>query len=58
MKNLFKLLIISILYVLLYGCKSQSNINKKNNLERTDTTNDLRDEQMQDYDQEIQQQNN
>jgi hypothetical protein len=40
------------------GCKSKSNANKKNLLERKDSTDDVRDEQMSDYEEEMRQQNN
>ena len=58
MKNIFKVLIISILCFCFNGCKSQSNTDKKNKAERTDTTDDLRDEQMDEYEEEMRQQNN
>ena len=57
MKNLFKILIISILCICVYGCKCQKNVVKKEKKERTDNTDDLRDEQMLHYDQEMQQLN-
>jgi hypothetical protein len=58
MKKVFKVLIISVLCVFVYSCKSQSNTTKKNKAERTDTTDDLRDDQMDDYEEEMRQQNN
>ena len=58
MKNIFKVLIISVLCFCFKGCKSQSNIDKKNKLERTDTTDDVRDDQMDEYEEEMRQQNN
>ena len=58
MKIIFKVLIMSVLCLLLGGCKSQSNTDKKNKLERTDTTDDVRDDQMEDYEEEMRQQNN
>jgi hypothetical protein len=56
MKRLFKVLIISILCIYMYGCKSQSNSTKKNKLERSKNTADIIDDQMDDYGQEMQQQ--
>lgn len=57
MKNIyFKALIISILCLLLNSCKSQSNVTKKEKRERTDTTDDIRNEQMDDYEEEMKQQ--
>lgn len=58
MKITFKVFIISILCVFICGCKSQSNIIKKAQSERTDTTDDVRYEQMGDYEEEMRQQNN
>ncbi len=58
MKIIFKVLIISILCLFFKGCKSKSNTDKKDRLERTDTTDDIRDEQMGDYEEEMRQQNN
>jgi uncharacterized membrane protein len=55
MKIVLKLLIIIVLCVLIYSCKSQSNTTKKNKLERSDTTDDIIDDQMEDYRQELQQ---
>ena len=58
MKKLyFKVLIISVLCLFVESCKSKSNTTKKNKLERADNTDDLRDEQMLHYDQEMQQLN-
>lgn len=54
MKNVFfKVLIISILYMILSSCKSQSNLTTKEKQEREDTTEDLRDEQMNDYENDM-----
>jgi hypothetical protein len=58
MKNIFKYLIISILYFVLYSCKSNSTAIRNTNLERTDTTDDVIDSQLDDYQQIMQQQNN
>jgi hypothetical protein len=59
MKNLyFKVLIISVLCLFVEGCKSKSNTTKKTKIERTDTTDDVRDDQMEDYEEEMRQQNN
>ena len=58
MKIIFKVLIISVLCLLFQSCKSKANTNKKNRLERTDTTDDVRDDQMGDYEEEMRQQNN
>lgn len=58
MKNIFKVLIISVLCLFIQGCKSQADTNKKNRLERKDNTDDIRDEQMGDYEEEMRQQNN
>jgi hypothetical protein len=49
----FKVFIISVLCLFLYGCKSQSNAVKKEKAEREDTTEDLRNEQMDDYENDI-----
>lgn len=57
MKKLFyKVLIISILCLFINGCKSQSNVTKKEKRERTDTTDEVRAEQMDDYEEEMKQQ--
>lgn len=59
MRNLyFKVLIISVLCLFVESCKSKSNTTKKNKLERTDTTDDVRNDQMNDYEEEMRQQNN
>jgi hypothetical protein len=58
MNIFYKLLIISVLCLFFQGCKSKSNTNKKNVLERKDSTDDVRDEQMSDYEEEMRQQNN
>ena len=58
MRNLFfKVLIISILCIVLNSCKSKSNVTKKGIKERTDTTEDVRDEQMGDYEEDMKQLN-
>ena len=49
-------MIISILCLLLNSCKSQSNVTKKEKKERTDTTDEVRAEQMDDYEDELKQQ--
>ena len=57
MKKLyFKVLIISVLCLFVNGCKSQSNVTKKEKKERTDTTDDIINEQMDDYEDELKQQ--
>jgi hypothetical protein len=57
MKNVyFKVLIVSLLCLFLDSCKSQSNVTKKEKKERTDTTDDVVDEQMDDYENEMKQQ--
>ncbi|SDY04222.1 hypothetical protein [Flavobacterium degerlachei] len=59
MKKLyFKVLIISVLCLFVGSCKSKSNTTKKTKIERTDTTDDVRDDQMDDYEEEMRQQNN
>jgi PBP1b-binding outer membrane lipoprotein LpoB len=58
MKNVFKVLIISVLCMFLYSCKSNTNTTKEQKAERTDTTDDVRDDQMEDYEEEMRQQNN
>lgn len=58
MKTIFKYLIISILCFVLYSCKSNSTVIRNTNLERTDTTDDVIDSQLEDYQQVMQQQNN
>jgi uncharacterized membrane protein len=58
MKNVFKVLIISVLCMFFYSCKSNTNTTKKQKAERTDTTDDVRDDQMEDYEEEMRQQNN
>lgn len=58
MKIIFKVLIISILCFFFESCKSKYNTTKKDKIEREDTTDDLRDEQMDDYEEEMRQQNN
>jgi uncharacterized alpha/beta hydrolase family protein len=52
-KVFFKVLIISILYLFMNSCKSQSNVTKKEKAEREDTTEDLRNEQMDDYENDL-----
>jgi hypothetical protein len=57
MKNMyFKVLVISVLCLLLNSCKSQSNVIKKEKIEREDTTDDVRNEQMDDYEEDMKQQ--
>jgi hypothetical protein len=58
MKLLFKVLFISVLYGTICGCKANYNKKDKKKLERTDTTDDIRDEQMEDYEMEMMQQRN
>lgn len=58
MKILYKVLIYSVLCFLLIECKSTSDTKKKNKIEREDTTDDVRDDQMNDYEMEMNQQNN
>lgn len=58
MKIVFNMLIISVLCLFIIGCKSSSYSIEKKRLERKDTTDDLRDEQMEDYEEEMRQQNN
>lgn len=58
MKIIFKVLIISLLCLFFKSCKSSSNTKAKDKLERTDTTDDVRDDQMNDYEEEMRQQNN
>ena len=58
MKIIYKILIISVLCFCFEGCKSKSNTTKKERPERTDTTDDLRDEQMNDYEEELRQRGN
>ena len=49
MKILYKVLIISVLCFYIVSCKCSSDTIKKSNNERTDSTDDVVDEQMQDY---------
>lgn len=58
MINIFKLLIISLLCLIVMCCKTKSNTSVKTKLERTNTTDDLRDEQMDEYELEMRDQNN
>ena len=58
MKIIFKVLIISVLCLFIQGCKSKADTSKKNILERKENTDDIRDEQMEDYEEEMRQQNN
>ena len=58
MKIVFNILITSVLCLFIISCKSSSYSIEKNRLERKDTTDDLRDEQMEDYEEEMRQQNN
>jgi hypothetical protein len=55
MKIIYKVLIISVLCLFFESCKSKSNTTKKDKIEREDTTDDLRDEQMNDYEEELRQ---
>ena len=52
MKTISKLLIISILCLFIESCKTSSETTKK---QRTDTTDDVVDEQMQDYEEAMKQ---
>lgn len=52
----FKVLIISVLCLFINSCKSQSRVTKKENIEREDTTDDVRNEQMDDYEEDMKQQ--
>ena len=58
MKIIYKVLIISILCFCFEGCKSTYDTGKKERPERTDTTDDVRDDQMEDYEEEMRQRNN
>jgi hypothetical protein len=58
MKLLFKVLFISVLCFYICGCKANYNKQNKKYLERTDTTDDIREEQMEDYEMEMMQQRN
>jgi hypothetical protein len=58
MKIIFKVLIISILCLFVKGCKSTATTKEKDKLERKDSTDDLRDDQMEEYEEEMRQQNN
>ena len=57
-KFYIKVLIISILCLFVGGCKSKSVTTKKHKLERRLSTDELRDDQMDDYEEEMNQQNN
>lgn len=50
-----KVLIISVLCIFINSCKASSDINNKANKERTDSTDDVVDEQMQDYEEAMRQ---
>lgn len=58
LQNKTKALIIIFLTFTLLQCKSKSHTVKKHKTERTDTTDDLRDEQMDTYQEELRQINN
>ena len=58
MKNIFKVLIISILCLMFQSCKSTASSKNKDKLERKDDTDNVRDDQMDDYEEEMRQQNN
>jgi hypothetical protein len=53
MKTIFKVLIISVLCLLFKSCKSTENTKEKDKLERKDSTDDVRDDQMEDYEEEM-----
>lgn len=55
MKTIYKVLIISVLCIYMVSCKSSSDTIKKSNKERTDNTDDVVDEQMQDYEEAMKQ---
>jgi|26BtaG_2_1085354.scaffolds.fasta_scaffold00362_2 competence protein ComGC len=55
MKIIFKLLIISILTLFVISCKCTSDTTKNHKEARTDTTDDVVDEQMQDYEEAMKQ---
>jgi hypothetical protein len=55
-ENIFKVLIISVLCLLFKSCKS-TEILRKDRKEK-DSTDDVRDDQMEDYEEEMEQQNN
>ena len=55
MKTMSKLLIISILCLFIESCKTSSETTKKHKKQRTDTTDDVVDEQMQDYEEAMKQ---
>jgi len=57
MKNkYFKVLIISILCFIMNSCKSQVSVTKKEKVEREDTTDDVRNEQIDDYENDMKEQ--
>jgi hypothetical protein len=58
MNTIIKVLIISVLCLFIEECKSNLNATNKNKLERKDNTDDVRDDQMRDYEEEMTQQNN
>ncbi len=55
MKTIYKLLIISVLCLFVNSCKCSLDTIKKSNKERTDSTDDVVDEQMQDYEEAMKQ---
>ena len=55
MKIIYNLLIISVLCFYTVSCKCSSDTIKKSNKDRTDTTDDVVDEQMQDYEEAMRQ---
>ena len=55
MKTIYKVLIISALCLNIISCKCSSDTIKKSKKERTDSTDDVVDEQMQDYEEAMRQ---
>ena len=55
MKIIYKILIISVLCLNIISCKCSSDTIKKSKKERTDSTDDVVDEQMQDYEEAMRQ---
>ena len=55
MKKIFKLLIITVLCLFIGNCRSSYDTTKKHKKERTDTTDDVVDEQKQDYEEAMKQ---
>ena len=58
MKIIFNCLIISCLCLLFNSCKSSSAVIRDSDLERINTTDDVIDNQLEDYQQVLEQQNN